>query len=98
MLLTNFNMKIYRYEKSDGGGPWCTLDGKLRSHPNEVQMNDPYVYGCSSLTALNEYFQNRKDVNILADCILKIYDIPEEEVIISTRQVLFPKTYIKQQV
>lgn len=92
----NFNMKIYRYEKSDGGGPWCTLDGKLRSHPNEPQMNDPYVYGCLSLEALKEYFDKYTDANILAECTLKVYDIPENEIIISARQVLFPKIYVKQ--
>ena len=91
-------MKIYRYEKDDGGGPWCTLNGKLRSHPNEVQMNDPYVYGCSSLEALNDYFKNYKDINLLKDCVLKIYDIPENEVIIAARQVLFPKIYVEEQV
>lgn len=89
-----FNMKVYRYEKDDGGGPWCTLDGKLRSHPDEVQMNDPYVYGCLSLETLKEYFDKYTDTNILTECTLKIYDIPENEVIICTHQVLFPKSYI----
>lgn len=90
-----FNMKVYRYEKNDGGGPWCTLDGKLRSHPDEVQMNDSYAYGCLSPEALKEYFDKYTDTSILAECTLKIYDIPENEVIISARQVLFPKSYIK---
>lgn len=89
-----FNMKVYRYEKDDGGGPWCTLDGKLRSHPDEVQMNDPYVYGCLSLETLKEYFDKYTDTNILTECTLKIYDIPENEVITCTHQVLFPKSYI----
>lgn len=83
-------MKIYRYEKNDGGGPFCTFNGILRTDPN-YEMNDPYLYGCSSLDGLNSYFKNYPEV--LVGCTLKIYEVPDNEVFIDERQVVFPKKY-----
>lgn len=85
-------MLIYRYEMLDGGGPYCTRDGKLRSDLT-LQMNDPWLYGCVSLESLVQYWKQQNVPELLKDCTIKIYDIPEEQVHKGTRQVIFPKTY-----
>ena len=41
-------MKIYRYEHQDGGGPFCTIDGKLRINKN-ITYNNNLLFGCSSI-------------------------------------------------
>ena len=89
-------MKVYRYEKDDGGGPWFTLSGKMRPKvgPEDIPpIDEPYVYGCSSIEELEKYFINYK--NILNDCKIVEYEIPINEVIVQARQILFPKKYIK---
>ena len=83
-------MKIYRYEKMDGGGPYMTQQGQNRFCPI-CQMDDGYKYGCKTLKDLNNYFINQND--ILKDCTIKIYDVPLTEVIFEDRQVKFPKKY-----
>lgn len=80
-------MKIYRYEKEDGGGPWCTLDGVVREKPT-IKFNDIGLYGCESLEKLKEYFSNVKPFP--QDLQLKIYDVPVENIISKTeRQIIF---------
>lgn len=76
-------MLIYRYEKSDGGGPWFYKDGTVRFPlPHEslyIDNQEKYLYGCSSLECLFDYFsKQRVDVN---NCTIKIYDIPEDRII-----------------
>lgn len=86
-------MKIYRYEhKIDGGGPFLTRDGILRSNPNpKFQMNDPVLYGCNSLESLLEYF-DRNPIDT-KDFIIKIYNVPDKEIILIKEwgEVIFPK-------
>lgn len=85
-------MRIYRYEKSDGGGPYFTLNGKLRA--GDLQMNDNYLNGCDSLDNLQLYFQDKQD--ILQNCHIEIYNIPDKEIIVKRNHtVLFPKKYQK---
>ena len=74
-------MIIYRMEKSDGGGPFFTRDGHHRLDYN-VKSNNNYLYGCKTLQELNEWFLSKFSEYDLDDCHLKIYDIPEEEIII----------------
>lgn len=83
-------MKIYRYEKEDGGGPFCYPNGSLREKPSS-QMDNHYIYGCSSLAQLTEYFSGQE--YLLEGCELKIYNIPDELVIVSKREVRFPKIF-----
>lgn len=85
-------MIIYRYEKADGGGPWFNFDGYLRNNTS-IQDDIGYLYGCTSLKKLNEYFEDHKNEVNLKDCHLIIYNVPDEEVIVSKREVLFPKKY-----
>ena len=51
-------MKIYRYEHSDGGGPYCSFYG----YPRDMNVNFPidtsYLYGCKSIEELYKYFEN----------------------------------------
>lgn len=83
-------MKIYRYERPDGGGPFCTIDGKLRINKN-ITYNNNLLFGCSSIEQLFKWFENYQ--SLLYGCKIKIYDIPDSEVIIGEDEVLFPKGY-----
>lgn len=83
-------MIIYRYEKKDGGGPFCTKDGYLRTN-NKVRFCDNTLYGCVSLESLQEYFKDYTD--LILDCDIVKYDVPDHECIIQERQVIFPKKY-----
>ena len=49
-------MKVYRYEHSDGGGPFCTFNGLVRGSPDNLIVDDDCLYGCESIDKLNEYF------------------------------------------
>ncbi len=43
-------MRIYRYEKPDGGGPWFTREGIQRDNrPMPEKFSDNILYGCTSL-------------------------------------------------
>ena len=86
-------MLIYRYEKEDGGGPWCYLDGSVREKFGDVELlDDEYLSGCTSLKALEDYFKKHKEVSI-EDCHLAVYNVPDEYVIQTKQHVIFPKRY-----
>lgn len=76
----------------DSGGPYFTLDGVCRKNSNIV-CKDLYVHGCDSLEKLVIYFKYANDV--LNDCVVKTYEIPDRDIIIQERQLLFPKKYIR---
>lgn len=86
-------MLIYRYETEDGGGPWFYKNGDIR-HPLPEHLyidTDDYLYGCTSLDELFDYFYQQ---NIsLNNCKLKTYEVPKEEVRFLNNQVKFPKKY-----
>lgn len=76
----------------DGGGPFFTRDGYHRLD-NRVKSHNIYLYGCKSIQELNEWFLSRFPAEELDECHLKIYDVPEEEIIIQNNEYCFPKTY-----
>ena len=89
-------MLIYRYEAEDGGGPWFYKNGTIR-HPLPyknlyLKNQEEYLYGSTSLENLLEYCSIQEaDIN---NCILKTYDIPDNEIIeVSGWQIKFPKKY-----
>lgn len=93
-------IKIYRYEKPDGGGPWCTPDGKLRTNPELHIYADEYFYGCLSKEALDRYMESAFGGNtseekerLFEELTLKIYEGPKDKVIFpkSKREVWFIK-------
>jgi hypothetical protein len=49
-------MKIYRYECRDGGGPYCTFEGRLREINAKIPVDNGFLYGCKSVEKLKEYF------------------------------------------
>lgn len=51
-------MIIYRYELPDGGGPFCTKDGRVRDDPS-ISFNDDTLYGCKSIEELKLWFDKR---------------------------------------
>jgi len=55
-------MIMYRYELPDGGGPFCTYDGILRTAP-EYKMCDDSFSGCETISDLEKWFSIRK-INI----------------------------------
>lgn len=84
-------MKVYRYDHKDGGGPFMTADGILRSN-NEVKMNNGYLSCCLSLNELNKWFYSHNGVD-LTNCYINIYEIPEKELKKSASHYYFPKKY-----
>lgn len=86
-------MKVFRLENIyDGGGPWCTRGGRLRSNPNII-MDECYLFGCKSLNDLYRYIDAHEKVD-LSQTHIAIYDIPDKEICFEERQVTFPKTYL----
>ena len=55
-------MKVYRYEHSDGGGPFCTFNGLVRGSPDNLIVDNDCLYGCESINKLNEYFDYQKNM------------------------------------
>jgi hypothetical protein len=49
-------MKVYRYECRDGGGPYCTFEGRLREIDAKIPVDNGFLYGCKSVEKLKEYF------------------------------------------
>lgn len=86
-------MKVYRYEHSDGGGPFCTFNGLVRGSPDNLIVDNDCLYGCESINKLNEYFDYQK--NMIKNCKIFVYNIPKEDVYIGKYQVIFPKKYYK---
>ena len=85
-------MKVYRYEKPDGGGPWFTKEGTIREEDARQPPVDEYLNGCDSLESLQDYFSRYP--SLIKDCELKVYDVPDNEVIrMRTHTVLFPKKF-----
>ncbi len=51
-------MIVYRYEMPDGGGPFCTREGQIRTRSN-IWFNDDTLYCCKSISKLEEWFTLR---------------------------------------
>lgn len=74
-------MRVYRYEKPDGGGPWFTRDGIQRNHgPMPPKFSDSVLYGCTSLESLFSYSRDPAHNINLNDCEIKIYEVPEHDI------------------
>ena len=89
-------MLIYRYERPDGGGPFFTRDGRIRLNTEHMGpiIGGEYLSGCLSKELLDKYWSQQKDNEYyLAGCILKIYEVPDDEVIDSAEHVYFPNRY-----
>lgn len=76
----NIMIKVYRYEREDGGGPWFTRQGICRFDP-EYSIKNPAntLYGCISLEYLEKYFS--KELGANENCTIKEYTIPEENIV-----------------
>lgn len=84
-------MIIYRYEnKNTGDGPFLSFEGVNPS--NNKIYNNGYLYGCKTKKELITYMKEHNKYN-LKNYHIAIYNIPDEEVIIRKREVLFPKQY-----
>ena len=88
-------MLIYRYEKEDGGGPYCTRDGYLRNDLRNIgKLDDNYLSGCLSIFELKEYWKKQENFQFyLQNCQIKCYDISESEIKYTKNHVLFPKNH-----
>jgi len=87
-------MIVYRFEAEDGGGPWFHKNGDVRFPLPDEHLyldTDDYLYGCSSLEALYNYFFQQKIST--QNCVVKTYEVPKEEIIFLNKQVKFPKKY-----
>lgn len=56
--LGGIEMKIYRYEHPDGGGPYCSFYGYPRDMKVHFPIDTSYLYGCKSIEELYKYFKN----------------------------------------
>ena len=65
-------MIIYRYEKPDGGGPFCTRDGYLRND-SITHFTDDTLSGCKSIEDLNKWFKHQPQF-LLKDCKIIKYE------------------------
>ena len=84
-------MEVYRYEnKNTGSGPFLSFEG-LNPADGKI-YNNGYLYGCKSQKELINYMEEHNLYN-LENFHIVIYDIPEEEIIIHKRELLFPKYY-----
>ena len=63
----------------------------MRNDLDAKIVDDGYKYGCNSKQQLDFFFSGQE--RIIQNCLLKIYDIPDEEVIILKGEVKFPKHY-----
>ena len=84
-------MKIYRYEnKNTGSGPFLSFEG---FNPADGKIyNNGYLYGCKSQEELISYMKEYGVYN-LENFHIVVYNIPEDEIIIRKRELLFPKHY-----
>ena len=83
-------MIVYRYEKSDKGGVFFTLNGINRN--SNVCFNDNWISCCESEELLKQWFSER---NIdTSDCHIVIYDIPKEVIKKTRTHLIFPKEYL----
>ena len=84
-------MIIYRYEnKNTGDGPFLSFEG-VNPSDNKI-YNNGYLYGCKTKKELIAYMKEHNKYN-LKNYHIAIYNIPDKEVIIRKREVLFPKQY-----
>ncbi len=74
-------MRVYRYERPDGGGPWFTRDGVQRNdRPMPKKFSDNILYGCTSLDSLFAYFRDPVHNVDLGDCTVRVYEVPEHDI------------------
>lgn len=86
-------MLVYRYEHKDGGGPFFTQDGRLRTN-KKIKFDDGLLSGCLSLDLLKKYWKEQYNSDLyLKDCSIKIYDVLEKDIIKSRSHILFPNKY-----
>lgn len=78
----------------DSGGPFCKLDGTLRTN-SKIKFEDDFCDGCFSLEELKKYFLNKQEY--IQNCEIKIYEVPEEECVIRKKCISFPKKYLIEQ-
>lgn len=93
-------MRVYRFENPDGGGPWFTQEGKLRTEsvtpPSKSKFKSPVLYGCTPLYKLLDYFKDSRHKVDISNCEIKVYEIPDKDITYinkGTGHVAFPKSY-----
>lgn len=85
-------MYIYRFEYPDGAGPFCNMEGQLRSNTHHVELiQEDWFYGCKDLNQLREYFDYQQCV--IKNCEIYRYDVPAEQIVFDKREVRFPRCY-----
>ncbi len=88
-------MKIYRYEMPDGGGPYFTLNGIQRKTKENFHLSFDYVFGCESEEDLKNYFKGKEED--IKECEIIVRDIPDNLIIKTKKQIIFPKFLINGQ-
>ena len=83
-------MIVYRYEKSDTGGVFFTLNGINRN--NNMYFDDNWISCCESKESLINWFLE-KDIDV-SDCHIVTYDIPKEVIRKTRTHLIFPKEYL----
>lgn len=84
-------MIVYRYEMSDGGGPFCTRAGQVRTR-SDIRFDDDTLYCCQSISKLKEWFTLR-EINT-ASFILTKYE--GEKISENEREIIIKKSTAKK--
>lgn len=84
-------MRVYRFEREDGAGPFFDINGNSRGTSFDFKKTN-YFWGFVTLKSLKEYFDKRQE--LIKDCKLIVYDIPFNCIHFETEtKVSFPKKY-----
>ena len=70
-------MKIYRFEKEDGAGPFFLINGKRLVVTQSLKETNEF-FGFYSLEKLKEYFEEDKE--LVKNMKLIVYDVPAAQV------------------
>lgn len=70
-------MKIYRFEKEDGAGPFFEISGKRLNSKQRIKETNEF-FGFVSLEKLKTYFE--KDKALVEGMRLMVYDVPAAQV------------------
>lgn len=84
-------MKLYRFEKEDGAGPFFDINGNSRGTSTDFKETN-YFWAFTNLKDLKEYFKGRRE--LIEKCKLMVYTVPPDQVIFETQtKVSFPREF-----
>lgn len=82
--------EVYRYELKDGGGPFLTLSGHIRTRNDTIyDCDDGWISCCPTIESLKKWFKER---NIdTSTFVLMKYTVPTKSIKKTCTHLVFPK-------